>query len=248
VPECRAWVDRVYADLYALNFANAGRLRYGVGAAQRWLYAPVAWWTRPGQRYAYGAVSGESWDHYYVSLNGPRLARMEAGNLPPTSPRHVPDGDAFRQGFEKLLEELARRPAHNPRAVLQLEDLLLQLHELAEPPSSALEVAVRDLARRLREKPAIRLHLPTEAKRMGVSESHLRRCFRAATGLPPRRYRIRAGLDRAGELLSTTALPIKQIAARVGYEDVHHFTKLFKQRFRVTPGAYRREMRPTGNQ
>jgi AraC-like DNA-binding protein len=47
-------------------------------------------------------------------------------------------------------------------------------------------------------------------------------------------------MDRAMQLLLHSELPIKQVAAAVGYPDTHYFTTLFGRYTRTTPAAYRR--------
>lgn len=248
-PNCQAWIDRTFPHHHALNFAATGRLLFGIdGEEPRWLTAPVAWWTGPGPRFTYGAAPGEQWDQYYVCFSGPRSEQMHQAGLLPSESRwsQIADAVRLRHDFEALLGSLQERPVDNPHAVWLLEGMLLQIH-LQERPvqaSSPLEAGVRELASRLREDPAHRVEAATEAARLGVSVVHLRRVFKQLTGLPPQQYRIRQGLDHAAELLRTTSLPIKQIASRVGYEDVYHFSKLFKDRFLIPPGAYRQEMQP----
>ena len=75
LPRCAVWIDQRF-DFYALNYCHAGRIRWGMnGGPLRTLTAPVAWWTWPGPRFAYGNLPGETWDHYYVVLHGARPAR-----------------------------------------------------------------------------------------------------------------------------------------------------------------------------
>ncbi len=250
VPSCHAWVDRDFPDNCALNFARAGRIRHGVdGSAPVVLTGPVAWWTFPGPRFTYGVAPDQSWDHYYVTFHGPRVDRMLAeGLIPRSGPLwlSIHHAERMQSVFDSLIDALRERPAGNPRAVLLLEDLLLQLHEQALPEErqSRLECDIRALMQRFRDDPASRCDLKQEAKRIGVSDVHLRRAFRLIAGLPPGQFRIHIALDHAATLLRTTRLPIKEIAGRIGYDDVYHFTKLFKQRFRIPPGAYRAEMQP----
>ncbi|HEX8552142.1 MAG TPA: helix-turn-helix domain-containing protein [Abditibacteriaceae bacterium] len=47
-----------------------------------------------------------------------------------------------------------------------------------------------------------------------------------------------AGLDAAATLLQCTSLDAGKIGRRVGYHDIFHFSKLFKQHFAVTPSGF----------
>ena len=72
-----------------------------------------------------------------------------------------------------------------------------------------------------------------------ISPSHLIRLFGEATGLTPRRYLFELRIERAKELLSTTQMPISEIALEVGFFDQSHLNRVFKRIHGVTPGLYR---------
>ena len=50
----------------------------------------------------------------------------------------------------------------------------------------------------------------------------------------------------AAELLTDTALPVIEIASRVGYENQSKFSAVFRKRFGVSPREYRRSHRLLG--
>jgi YesN/AraC family two-component response regulator len=94
-------------------------------------------------------------------------------------------------------------------------------------------------------------HLATDfrgdelARGVGLSEAHLRRCFRAMYGKTPRRYLVEARLQRAVELLRSTRLGIEQIALAVGYTDFPAFDRRFKRAYGVTPSVLRAREGPS---
>lgn len=73
----------------------------------------------------------------------------------------------------------------------------------------------------------------------GLSQSSFFVLFKAATGRTPLDFFIRARMRRAGELLEETTLQIKEIAARLGYDDQFYFSRLFKSVHGVSPREYR---------
>jgi AraC-like DNA-binding protein len=79
------------------------------------------------------------------------------------------------------------------------------------------------------------------AASVGLSPYHFVRSFKASVSLPPHSYQIQLRMNRARELLETTALPVTGIAAQVGYDDPSNLARLFHKHFGVTPAAYRRE-------
>jgi transcriptional regulator GlxA family with amidase domain len=80
---------------------------------------------------------------------------------------------------------------------------------------------------------------PTEiADWVHVSPTHLRRLFKGETGRSPTAYRKELQLERAKQLLETTFLSIKEVAATVGLPEVSHFVRDFKKAYALTPTEY----------
>lgn len=76
-----------------------------------------------------------------------------------------------------------------------------------------------------------------------VSKSECLRCFRLSMGTTPYRYLLEYRLSRAEALLRQSDLPIGEIASRVGFHQVSHFGKCFRQRTGCSPREYRRRRR-----
>ncbi|MEN7429452.1 AraC family transcriptional regulator [Chromobacterium sp. TRC.1.1.SA] len=77
--------------------------------------------------------------------------------------------------------------------------------------------------------------------RFGISTTHLSRLFRQHLGHGFCEFLAHARLDLAKALLRQGQLPLSAVAGRCGYVDVNYFHRVFKQRFAITPCAYRRE-------
>jgi AraC-like DNA-binding protein len=73
-----------------------------------------------------------------------------------------------------------------------------------------------------------------------VSASHLARLFRSRLGVSPLRHLKQVRLERAAQLLRSSADAVATIARRVGYRNTSHFVRDFRRMFRVTPLDYRR--------
>lgn len=75
---------------------------------------------------------------------------------------------------------------------------------------------------------------------VGLSESHFSHAFKAATGVPPHRWQMRARIRRTQELLRTRA-PLTSVALAAGFADQAHFTRVFKSVVGATPAAWLRD-------
>lgn len=85
--------------------------------------------------------------------------------------------------------------------------------------------------------------LPEVASQFGMSVRSLNRRFKAATNQTPLHFLQEKRLDSAKDLLQTSNLSIAEIAFRVGYQDVSHFTQRFKALMATTPSDYRGTVR-----
>lgn len=74
---------------------------------------------------------------------------------------------------------------------------------------------------------------------IGIAAAHLARLFHQETGLGIREYSKRVRMRTAARKLESTALPIKHIAADLGYRGPADFFRQFKQQFNVTPCEFR---------
>ncbi|MCS7062178.1 MAG: helix-turn-helix transcriptional regulator, partial [Anaerolineae bacterium] len=74
-----------------------------------------------------------------------------------------------------------------------------------------------------------------------ISAPHLIRLFRRHTGTTPARYWWQLRLERGVELLRETGLSITEIAQRTGFRSSFHFSRLVKQRYRLSPRALRKQ-------
>lgn len=77
------------------------------------------------------------------------------------------------------------------------------------------------------------------AKMAHLAPTYFAARFRDIVGVPPMTYVRDRRLEQAKLLLERTSNPIKVVAWSVGYSDVSHFNRAFKQAIGMTPGEYR---------
>jgi AraC family transcriptional regulator len=85
------------------------------------------------------------------------------------------------------------------------------------------------------------LSLAVLARDADVHPMHLVRMFRKHSGCSPGEYVQTRRIAHACRLLLETRLPLVHLALHLGYYDQSHFTRAFKSRVGLTPGAYRGE-------
>lgn len=71
-----------------------------------------------------------------------------------------------------------------------------------------------------------------------ISVSYLRQSFRREIGSSVMQYREQLRITRAKAMISSGEFKLKEIAEALGYYDIYHFSKRFKEAVGITPGAY----------
>lgn len=77
----------------------------------------------------------------------------------------------------------------------------------------------------------------------GLGTTRFNDSFRQATGITPHRYLRKARIERACELLRSTALSVREVSEIVGFRGQGHFCVAFSGERGMTPTTYRRAYR-----
>ncbi|MEZ5925567.1 MAG: GlxA family transcriptional regulator [Hyphomicrobiaceae bacterium] len=88
------------------------------------------------------------------------------------------------------------------------------------------------------------LSLAEISRHTGISRRHVERLFGHHMGRSPARYYLDVRLERARRLLRHSNLPIVEVAIASGFVSASHFSKRYRERYRISPQADRREIEP----
>lgn len=78
------------------------------------------------------------------------------------------------------------------------------------------------------------------AERLNMNRSYFSELFKDRVGMSPQKYLIHLRLERAAELLTVYGESPTTASISVGYPDIYHFSKIFKQYFGVSPRIYQK--------
>jgi AraC-like DNA-binding protein len=156
---------------------------------------------------------------------------------------------AVRAAFALLAEERAR-PDIGTRALSgslmrQCLVLLVRRHLKRGSSSSPFFAALADsrLAKAVSlvlQRPAARMTLADLAGAAGMSRTAFAKAFVEAFGQTPIDFVQKARLHRAAQLLAATELPVKVVAASLGFASRSHFSRAFRRAYGADPSAYRK--------
>ncbi|ACU73015.1 transcriptional regulator, AraC family [Catenulispora acidiphila DSM 44928] len=148
----------------------------------------------------------------------------------------VPLTDLWGERATRLQDRLNELTSPDP-ILRGIENALLETAENAENVKNAADSRDLVLGQALEALSTTTEHFAALARRLWVSERHLRDLFTDRVGLSPKHFariqRVRTVLDRAG------STKWAQIASDTGYYDQSHMTADFHTLMGVSPAAFR---------
>ena len=202
----------------------------------------------PSEHVYYLPSAASGWAFFWIMIRHPYLVeriahrQQESGavlTVAPNSPLMLRAVELF---------EHVCRPTN--RAALAHERLLFEFfweHERATQRGSLPPDTGEQLLDQVRRYVLGALGRPIAVAELaalqGMSRSHFSHTFKAATGLAPAQFIQQIRLEEAMRRLLHTQQPIGLIADATGFANANHFCKVFRQRFHLSPGAFRRQMR-----
>lgn len=200
----------------------------------------------PGAAHAYGASADKPWTIYWVHMAGAQVARVvRMLGVDAARPLFNPGFDpALPPLYEALIAQLSRgyAAAILLDASLTLGRLVARLGLDAARPDGGGVSAAKRIERSLtlmEQNVEGRIRVADLAARANMSASHFAALFKRKTGFAVLDYFVRLKMQRAGYLLDSTALPIKIIAAELGFDDPLYFSRCFRRVHNCSPSAYR---------
>jgi two-component system, response regulator YesN len=171
--------------------------------------------------------------HTYIFMDIVLAAARFVDELGGDAERVVPelhDLDTVPTGSETA-EQLRERA----RAVL-LRALVFRDARAGRAYAGVIKQAQEVMERRYMEP---ELSLNDVAAQVNLSPCHFSAVFSQETGRTFKEWLTEIRIKKAKELLRTTGLKTFEICYRVGYNDPHYFSHVFKKQTGVTPGEFR---------
>lgn len=203
----------------------------------------------PEIAHAYGPQPGGDWTQIYFVFDGPQFQLWRAQGL--LAPEHpVLRLGAVDYWRRRLHEVVKGEPLHRAGAPLRVLGRLLHvMTDMVASDAENTRQAGRDawLDKSLRllgdRGPAGWLTPKEVAPQVGLNYENFRKRFVSLAGESPGRYQKRRRLEWACAAIYHGESSLKQIADTLGFCDVFHFSKAFKQEIGFTPSDYRRRVR-----
>lgn len=143
--------------------------------------------------------------------------------------------------FQLLYSGLSHDFSSVPQVVKRMREASASQAFELEPVKGSGEKAVEVALHYIREHYAEDLSLERMASVVFLNPAYFSQLFKQKTGQGYKEYVTSLRLEQARLLLLNPKLKLAEIAERVGYQDMKHFTQMFRKRTGLTPTEYRQQ-------
>ncbi len=113
------------------------------------------------------------------------------------------------------------------------------MKEMMEKKSSRNSFLVNKALKYIKDNIYDNISLVSIAEKLQIHPNYLSKIFKAETNQSFTTHVINCKMTEAKKSLKTTNLKVYEIADKLSYKDVAHFTRLFRKSFGVSPSEYR---------
>lgn len=128
-----------------------------------------------------------------------------------------------------------------------IERVMDQIEEAEDCDITSPVYRVRHVIQYINRNTANKIKIADIAEYACISQQHLNRLFSKEVGISLGKYLNNMKLEEGKKLLMNSGLNVAQIAEKLDFYDVAHFSRKFKELFNLSPAKYRQEIR-THNQ
>lgn len=158
------------------------------------------------------------------------------------------DSSIFLNIHRYLCIEQQSHTSHKQESIdLLLRYFLIKLAQAIEEVSqlsisSSTKSAIQELHSEIHANAGKNYTVEMMAKRVGVSPSYFQTIYKKIVGYSCLEDVINARIYLAKTLLTSTEIPITEVAHRCGYENISHFSRQFKKHTSLTASEYRKSV------
>lgn len=217
-------------DHHTLHYVIQGTGTYTVAGNTYQLHAGDVFVIRPWEKCAYTADMNDPWEYIWVGFDCSEsfdaMLRIDVFHMPEALPIFVKMAQEEVDGIREW------------SVCAQLYELFAKLAALRLPAGVRSEDYVGRAVNYIQSNYSQSLQVAEIAAALGLSRNYFCRLFHQYVGMSPQAYIVSYRLERAVEFMIAHNLSQKEAALQAGYPDVYAFSRMFKRKYGVAPGAY----------
>jgi AraC-like DNA-binding protein len=154
----------------------------------------------------------------------------------------VYEKNVYYKGYQELNNLVSDSTYFETQGIiLQLLSRFLSSHRFKTKNPDPVPSKILDVMRYIQINLKENLTVGYLAQRANLHQDYFSRLFFRYTGQRPLTYLHEKRIERAQYLIATTNLSYTEIAEKTGFENLPHFSKIFKKVTSLTPGEYKKQ-------
>ena len=151
--------------------------------------------------------------------------------------------DAANSALKLFLAHTARMFDKNSVSVCDNGDNHVVLNNTSAYEKSNGDIMILKLEEYIQENLHREITLTELADKVGFNKTYFVKRFKILWGMPPLQFVNGQRLEMARRMLTTTEMPVSEIAEKSGFRTLHYFSRAFKHATGISPSEYRKKYR-----
>lgn len=244
-------IGPVFRSGYHLHVVIAGKGKLKIGEIEYDVHEGQLFVTVPDQETWYQADMEEPWYYCWTTYDGAK-AKTYIENAGFAGGVYVQDCNIDINRFLIASQDMLEKPNLNLSSELYRTGMAYKFLSLAiesyecqnQKTGIYSDLSAEDYinyAIKYIQNNYANVKIKNVAEYIGINRTYFATLFKKKMYMSPQDYLMQVRMSRSCELLEETSLPINVIATSVGYDNALTFSKIFKQRYGVSPNNYRKE-------
>lgn len=218
------------------------------GVAQKVLPGMAFLTSVPTDHHYYLPPESSFWTFFHITLRHPYIvSRLQEKMKTAGEVVAIKPDSRLMTRLISIIESCAGENAPDPfTAEGELFDFLMEYERFSHQRTYSA-TAREQWLEETRQFVLRELHRPIDISELaaarGMSRSYFSHCFKTNTGLAPAQWVKQIRLEEATRRLVHTDQKLETIARETGLANANHLCKVFRRRFHLSPGEFRRQMR-----
>ncbi|WP_423127747.1 AraC family transcriptional regulator [Gaoshiqia sp. Z1-71] len=201
--------------------------------------------TAPGVWHRYKPLKSTGWKERYIGFNGQIADQFLSHSLFSSRQPVIHIGireeilDTYLKIFSLVNDEKPGFQQVASGMVVKLLGYLLSVEMQKEFTGKRIVNIIEEARFKMRAEIDRQIDLEQIARDHHIGYSYFRKMFKSYTGIAPHQYHLELKIMRSKELLLSTDKSIKEISFELGFQSIHYFSRIFKNKVGINPSEFR---------